>query len=144
MGPDSMGSILPQTMMALLGIKEQVSHTEAIYLHMFQLPENWIALQYLHNHPHIPGKCGGWGRLGRSAIVTSSIMAYSSTGVSPIPSSMSTSTLDSPCMENHRVLSNDVYSPWSSGEYISPESLRLSVSITGTQQLSVVIYKHNL
>ena len=61
MGPDSMRGILPQTPMALLVIKEQVSNTWAIYLHMFQLPQNQITLQYMHNHSHIPGKCRGTG-----------------------------------------------------------------------------------
>ena len=66
MGPDSMRGILPQTPMALLVIKEQVSSTQAIHLHMFQLPKNWIALQYMHNHSHIPRKCGGgWGRVNQ-------------------------------------------------------------------------------
>ena len=77
-------------------------------------------------------------------IITSSIMAYSSAGVSPVPSSTSTSTLDSPCTEKRGASSNDVDSPWLSGEYISPESLHLLGSITGVQQLSVVIYKYNL
>ena len=139
-----MHGILPQTPMALFVIKEQVSNTWAIYLHMFQLPENWITLQYVHNHPCIPGKCGGQGRPGWSTIITSSTMVYSSAWVSPIPSSTSTITSDSPCMENHGASSNDMYSPWSSGEYISPKSSHLSRSITGTQQLSVVIYKYNL
>ena len=40
-------------------LKEQVSSTRVIYLHMFQLPQNWIALQYMHNHSRIPIKCGG-------------------------------------------------------------------------------------
>ena len=43
-GPDSMRSILPQTPMALLVVKEQVSNSWAIYLHMFQLPQNWVTL----------------------------------------------------------------------------------------------------
>ena len=61
MGLDSMRGILPQTPMALLVVKEQVSNTQTIYLHMFQLPENRITLQYVHNHPRIPGKCRGTG-----------------------------------------------------------------------------------
>ena len=53
MGLDSMCGILPQTLIALLVIKEQISSTRDIYLHMFQLPKNQITLQYMHNHPHI-------------------------------------------------------------------------------------------
>ena len=120
MGLDSMHSILPQTPMALLVIKEQVSNTRAIYLHVFQLPQDRVILQYVHNHPRIPGKCGERGQPGQSTIITSSIMAYSSFRVSPILSSTSTSTSDNPRMENCGALSNDMYSPWSSGEYISP------------------------
>ena len=81
---------------------------------------------------------------GRSAIITSSIMAYSSAGVSSFPSPTPVSASDSPCMDNCGALSSDVYSPWSSGEYISPESSCLSESITGAQQLILVIYKFNL
>ena len=55
--------------------------------------------------------------------------------VSTIPSPTSASISDSPCTENLGASSSDVYSPWSSGEYISPESSCLSESITGTQQL---------
>ena len=94
--------------------------------------------------PTFQENMGGRGQPGWSDIVTSNIMAYSSAGVSLVPSSMSMSASDSPCMENHGASSNDVYSPWSSGEYISPKSSRLSGSITGAQQLSVVIYKYNL
>ena len=145
MGPDSICGILPQTLMALLVIKEQVSNTRAIYLRMLQLHKNWITLQYVHNHPHIPRKCvGGQGQPGWSAIVTSNIMTYSSAGVSPVLSLMSASASDSPCRENCGASSNDVYSPWLSGEYISPKSSHVSGSITGIQQLSVVIYKCNL
>ena len=135
MSPDSMHSILPQTPMALLVIKEQVSSAWAVHLHMFQLPKNWIALQYVHDHPHVPRKHGGWGRPGQRAIITSSIMVYSSAGVSSVPFSTSASASDSPCMENRGASSNDMYFPWSSGEYISPESSHLSESISGAQQL---------
>ena len=143
MGLDSMLGILPQTPMALLVVKEEVSSTQAIHFHMFQLPKNQITLQYMHNHPCVPRKCGGIGRPGWSTIITSSIMAYSSAGVSPVPSPTSASALDNLCMENHGVSSNDVYSPWSSGEYISPESSCLSKSITGTQQLLALLTKAN-
>ena len=58
---DSMRGILPQTPMALLIIKEQISSARAIHLHVFQLPKNRVALQYVHDHPHIPGEHGGTG-----------------------------------------------------------------------------------
>ena len=51
---DSICSILLQTPMALLVIEEQVSSTRAIYLHMFQLPKNRIAFEYVHDHPCVP------------------------------------------------------------------------------------------
>ena len=46
--------------------------------------------------------------------------------------------------ENHGASSNDMYSPWSSWEYISPKSLHLLRSITGIQQLTIVTHKYNL
>ena len=58
---DSIRGILHQTPTALLVIEEQVSSTRAIYLHMFQLPKNWIALEYVHDHPCIPRECGRVG-----------------------------------------------------------------------------------
>ena len=146
MGPDSMCGILPQTPMALLVIKEQVSNTQAIYLHMFQLPQNRVALQYVHNHPCIPRK---HGRTGSTRAISHHhlqhhgvFFCWGLTG--PFPNDIVYKCIGQPCMENHGASSNDVYSPWLSGEYISPESLHLSGSITGTQQLSVIIYKYNL
>ena len=135
MGPDCMCGILAQALMALLVIKEQIGSARAIHLHMFQLPKDRVTLQYVHDHPCIPGECRRMGLLGRSAIITSSIMAYSPAGVSSFPSPTSASASDSPYMENHGASSSDMYSPWSSGEYISPESSHLSESITGAQQL---------
>ena len=61
MGSDSIHGPLLQTPMALLVIEEQVSSTRAIYLHMLQLPKNWVALEYVHNHPRIPRECGRAG-----------------------------------------------------------------------------------
>ena len=78
-GPDCMCSILAQALTAQLVVKEQIGSAQAIHLHMFQLFKDWITLQYMHDHP-------GW-----SAIITSSIMAYSSAGVPSIPSPTSTS-----------------------------------------------------
>ena len=85
--------------------------------------------------PAFQENVGGCGQPGQSTIVTSSIMVYSSARGSLIPSPTSTSVSDSPCMENLGAPSSSVYSPCSSGEYISPESLHLSESITGAQQL---------
>ena len=144
MGLDRMCSILAQAPMALLVVKEQIGSAQAIYLHVFQLPKNRVALQYVHDHPRIPGECGRMGPTRQSAIVTSSIMAYSSAGVSSFPSPTPASTLNSPCTENCGASFSNMYSPWSSGEYISPESSCLLESITGTQQLILVIYKFNL
>ena len=67
MGLDSIRGVLLQTPMALLVIEEQVSSTRAIYLHMFQLLKNWIALEYMHDHPHIPRECG---RVGSTRVVS--------------------------------------------------------------------------
>ena len=128
MSPDHMRGILAQTPTALLVIKEQVDSPWTVYLHMLQLPKDRVTLQYMHYHSRIPG---GRGWPGRSAIVTSSIMAYSSAGVLLIPSPTSASASDSSCTENCRVPSSGAYSPCSSGEYTSC----LSESITGTQQL---------
>ena len=134
-GPDHMCGILAQAPMALLVVKEQIGSTQAIHLHVFQLPKHWVTLQYVHDLSAFQENVGGQGRPGRSAIITSSIMAYSSAGVSSFPSPTPASTSDSPCTENLGASSSNVYSPWSSGEYISPESSCLSESITGTQQL---------
>ena len=144
MGLDSTRGILLQTPTALLVIKEQVRNTQAIYLHMLQLPKNWIALQYMHNHPCIPGKCG---RMASTRAVSHHHLQHHGiffhwglTG--PFPDICK--CIRQPLQGKSWASSNDMYSPWSSGEYISPESLHLSGSITGTQQLSVVIYKYNL
>ena len=130
--------------MALLVIKEQVSNTWAIYLHVLSSLRTGLLFSTCIIIHAFQENVGGQGQPGQSAIVTSNIMAYSSAGVSLVPFLMSTSASDSPCTENHGASSNDVYSPWSSGEYISPKSSCLSGSITGAQQLSVVIYKYNL
>ena len=135
MSPDHICSVLAPIPMALLVIEEQIGSPRAVHLHVLQLPKDWVALQNVHYHSRIPGECGRTGRPGRSAIFTSSIMVYSSAGVLLIPSPTSASALDSPCMENLGAPSSSVYSPCSSGEYISPESLHLSESITGAQQL---------
>ena len=64
MGPDSIRGLLLQTLMALLVIEEQVGSTRAIYLHMLQLLKDRVALEYVHNRPHIPGECGRAGSTG--------------------------------------------------------------------------------
>ena len=140
---DSIHGILLQTPTALLVIEEQVSSTGAIYLHMLQLLKNRVTLEYMHDHPCISRECR---RAGSTRVVShhhSNIRAYSSTEVFPVPSPTSANVSDSPCRENHGVSSNGVYSPWSSGEYISPESSCLSGSITVIQQLTIVTQKYN-
>ena len=66
-GLDSIRGLLLQTPMALLVVEEQVSSTRAIYLHMLQLPKNRVALEYVHNHPRIPGECG---RAGSTRVIS--------------------------------------------------------------------------
>ena len=61
MDSDSIRGILLQTPTALLVIEEQVSSTRAVYLHMFQLLKDQIALEYVHDHPRIPRECGRAG-----------------------------------------------------------------------------------
>ena len=56
MSLDRIHSVLAQTPMALLVIKEQVGSPWAIHLHVLQLLKDWVTLQYMHYHPHIPGE----------------------------------------------------------------------------------------
>ena len=63
-GSDSICGLLLQTPTALLVVEEQVSSTRAIYLHMLQLLENQVALEYVHDHPRIPRECGRMGSTG--------------------------------------------------------------------------------
>ena len=58
MSPDRICSILAQTLITLLVIKEQLGSAQAIHLHVLQLSKDWVALQYMHYHSHIPGECG--------------------------------------------------------------------------------------
>ena len=58
---DGTRGILPQAPTAQLVIKEQIGSAWAIYLHMFQLPKNQVALQYVHDHSRIPGEHGRTG-----------------------------------------------------------------------------------
>ena len=67
MGPDCIRGILAQTPTALLVIKEQVGSPRAIHLHVLQLPKDWVALQYVHYHPRIPGERG---RMGPTRVVS--------------------------------------------------------------------------
>ena len=55
---DHIRSILTQTMAALLIIEEQIGSSQAIHLHVLQLPKGWVVLQYVHYHSHIPGERG--------------------------------------------------------------------------------------
>ena len=82
MGLDCICSILAQTPMALLVIEKQIGSPQAIHLHVLQLPKDWVTLQYVHYHSHIPGECGRAQPI--RAVVTSSIMVYFSTGDSSI------------------------------------------------------------
>ena len=61
MGPDGMRSILSQAPTALIVVQEQIGSARAIHLHVFQLPKDGVALQYVHNHPHVPGERGRTG-----------------------------------------------------------------------------------
>ena len=135
MGPDGMRSILSQALTALLVIKEQIGSARAIHLHVFQLPKDRVTLGYVHDYPHVPGECGRTGAnqgcQPSSPLASWHILLGSHLS---LPQHLLI-TSDSPCTENHRASSGDVYSPWSSGEYISPESSHLSESITGAQQL---------
>ena len=144
MGSDSICSLLLQTRMALLVIEEQVSSTRAIYLHMLQLPKNQVTLEYMHNHSCIPRE---HGRVRSTRAISHHHFQHQGIffhGGLPVSSPMSADASDSPCRENHGVSSKDMYSPWSSGEYISPESSHLLGSITGIQQLTIITRKYNL
>ena len=134
MGLDCIHSILAKTPTALLVIENQIGSPRAIHLQCSNSLRTGL-LNMCITIPVFQENAGGCGRPGRSSIVTSSIMVYSSTGGSLIPSLASTTASDSPCMENLRAPSSGMYFPCSSGEYISPESLHLSESITGAQQL---------
>ena len=132
MSPDRIHGILAQTLMALLVVKEQIGSSRAI---RFSSLRTRLLFNMCITIPSFQENVGGWGQPAQSDIINSHIMAYSSAGVSSIPSLTSASTSDSPCMENHRAPSSDLYSPCSSGKYITPESSCLSESITGVQQL---------
>ena len=58
MHSESLSGIVLQSSVALLAKEEQVCHSRAIHLHMFQIPLGRITLQNMHDHPHIPGECG--------------------------------------------------------------------------------------
>ena len=111
---------------------------------MFQLPKKRISLEYVHDHPHVPRESR---RMGSTRAIIH--RHFQHPGIffcyghpSPFPTSANAS--DSPCKEKHGALSNGMYSPWSSGEYISPESLCLLESISGAQQLAIIVRKYNL
>ena len=127
--------ILTQATAALPIIKEQISSPWAIHLHMLQLPRIGLLFNTCITIPAFQEKAGSHGHPGQSAFITSNIIVNSSAGGSVIPSPTSASVLDNPCTENLGASFSSVYSPCSSGEYISPESSRLSESITGAQQL---------
>ena len=56
MSPNCIHGILTQATAALPIIKEQISSPQAVHLHMLQLPKDWVTLQYVHHHSHIPGE----------------------------------------------------------------------------------------
>ena len=133
MSPNCMCRILTQATAALPIIKEQISSPLAVHLHMFRLPKDWVALQYMHYHSCIPGESG---QMKLSRTICHHHLQHHSIflcwgSVTPSPTSASVS--DNPCMENLGAPSSGAYSPFSSGEYISPESSHLSESITGAQ-----------
>ena len=135
MSLDCIRCILAQTLTTLLVIKEQIGSPRAIHLHVFQLPKDWVTLQYVHYHPHIPGE---YRRMGPTRAVSYHHLQHHGILlcwglVNPFSNTASAS--DSLCMENHGAPSSEMYSPCPSREYISPESSCLSESITGAQQL---------
>ena len=135
MSPDCIHSILTQTMAALLIIEEHMGSPWAIHLHVLQLPKDRVILQYMHYQSYIPGECGRtWPTraIGHRHLQHHGIFLY--WGLSdPFPNI--SQCIGHPCMENLWAPSGGVYSPCSSGKYISPESSCLSESITGAQQL---------
>ena len=66
MSPDRIHGVLAQTPMALLVVKEKIG-AWAIHLHVFQLPKDQVTLQYVYNHPHVPGERG---RMGLTRVVS--------------------------------------------------------------------------
>ena len=123
MSPDRISSILTQTTAALLITEEQIGSpgpspcTCSNSLRTRSIFNTCITI------PAFKENVGGCGQPWRLAIITSNIMAYFSTGGSMIPSPTSASALENPCMEILGVLSSSMYSPCSSGEYISPRVL---------------------
>ena len=143
MSLDHICSILPQTPMALLVIEKQIGSPWAIHLHMLQL-KDLVALQYVHYHSCVPGECG---RMWLTRVISHRHLQHHGVFLcwGPID------TFPNICQCIRQSLhgksqdpSSGVYFPCSSGEYISPESLYLSESITGAQQLQIAIYKFNL
>ena len=59
--------------MALLVIEEQIGSSWAVHLHVLQLNKDWVALQYVHYHSHIPGECG---RIGLTRAVSHHLMHH--------------------------------------------------------------------
>ena len=110
-GLDSIHGPLLQTLMGLLVIEEQVCSTRAIHLHMLQLPKNQVTLEYVYDHPSIPRECG---RVGSTRAISHHHFQHQGIffrGGLPSLFPMSANASDSPCSENRRVSSKDVYSP---------------------------------
>ena len=53
---ENASSIMLQFSAVLLVKEEQLCHTRAIYLHMFQILQGGITLQNVHGHSHVPGE----------------------------------------------------------------------------------------
>ena len=135
MSLDHIRCILAQTLMALLVIKEQIGSPQAIHLHMLQLPKDWVTLQYMHYHSHVPGE---HGRTRLTRAVSHRYLQHHGVFlhwglIDPFPDICQ--CIGQPLHGKSRVPSSGIYSPCLSGEYISPESPHLSESITGAQQL---------
>ena len=105
-GSEVLSNILLKSSVALLVIKEKM----------------WRIM------PAFQENAGGCGCPGRSTIVTSSCRAYSSAGgwTTVTSDSRDTSTSDKPWTETFCMPTSGTYSPWSSGDYISPASSLLS------------------
>ena len=142
MGPDHMCGILAQALMALLVIKEQIGSARAIHLYVFQLPKNRVTLQYVHDHPRIPGECG---RMGLTRAVSHRHLQHHGIFLCwgfllSFPNTCQ--HIEQPLHRKSQGFIQRHVLPLVI--YISPESSHLLESITGAQQLILVIYKFNL
>ena len=56
MHSESLSGIMLQSSAALLVEEEQICHSRAIHLHMFQIAQGRITLQNMHDHSHVLGE----------------------------------------------------------------------------------------